>query len=396
MIFRSVRIAAKWLLHRLMPVRYIASKILPLDALALGLGRTPRPTGWTTVTDYFASQPVNDRWLELYPAEDVTYTSLPDTGQYIPDLLRSPPCETVPSAGLALLNDCRYWGHYAGTVIASNDLMIEEFSREVFAVPHNKGFHIAGLPRPESLKGTTAVLTSRGAENNYYHWTVDLLPRIHLLQKYLGDLSSIDWFLINHRSKPYQLECLSDLGVPIEKVIVPSANTHLRLERAIIPSAKLSHGPVSTWTLEFLSSLQTASTELGERIYLSRKGEVGRCVKNEEDVWNLLQSQGYQRVYAEDYTVHQQRGIFKNAQSIVAIHGAGLTNCAWSSPGTKVAELMSPTYIDLSFRRMLSQRQAIHSVILGEGKVSSSTSQLLYRTDSFKVPLEYLKSFLSN
>lgn len=385
---RPARQVAKWVQHRLIPIRKLASRVLPLDVAAVALGRTPRPKGWIKVADYFSGQCADDRWISLYPPETIRYKPLPDLGQELPDFLRCPKDETVPEAGVAILNGCRYWGHYGGTVVSSSELVLEEFSREVFGIEHNRIFHTIGLPKPTTLAGTTAVLTCRDADTNYYHWTVDLLPRIHLLLMHFGTLSSIDWFLINHADSLYQLETLSELGIPHNKIITPNSSTHYILEEAYVPTLKEPKGPVTSWALGFLASLQTDNLEARSKIYVSRRTNAGRTVINEDELHDCLHKLGFQRLYLEDYSVRHQRFLFQNAQQIVAIHGAGLANLASCAPGTSLVEIFPPSYLGMGFRRIATVKDLNHCVVLGRGHVAAKPNDVTKKSDYIEVPVE--------
>ena len=368
-----------------MGLRTTVSAWIPWDLLARARGNHPRPTGSLSLDAYFAGKCLIDRFEIIHTPENIQYPPLPDLGQELPEFFRVMGPEVFPAAGVATFNHCRFWGHYGGTLVAQTEQVIEEFSREVWQIEKNRIFHRAGLPQPVTLKGTTAILTSRGADTNFYHWTIDLLPRILLLKRALGTLEGLDHFLINHRGLRFQLETLEELGIPMGKVISPTAAHHFRLEHALAPTIKEPLGPVPSWMIESCRKMGPYATfNSPKRIFVSRRPESGRNVSNEAELMEMLERSGFERVYLEDHSVRNQRALFEGADQILAIHGAGLANLAWAKPGTQVVEIFTPKLLDLAFRRISAVGQLPYAAILAEGPPASSH---LERSDFYR-PIE--------
>ena len=92
------------------------------------------------------------------------------------------------------------------------------------------------------------------------------------------------------------------------------------------------------------------------RVYVSRRGEL-RSVVNEDEVKAMLEAEGYERVFMEDYPLPQQWSMLVNAEEIVGIHGAGLAGIAFAAakgapvrPRVRVVELYSAGYSNSCFR----------------------------------------------
>lgn len=78
-----------------------------------------------------------------------------------------------------------------------------------------------------------------------------------------------------------------------------------------------------------------------KKIYVSRSHfESGRRFKDTEMVDKFFLDRGYYVVYPEKLTFTEQVAIFKGAELIVGIMGAGLTNILFSPPGSVVVCLM--------------------------------------------------------
>lgn len=200
---------------------------------------------------------------------------------------------------------------------------------------------MAGWLGPVEEVENAAVLWSH-PWMGYYHWIIDVAPKIAMLQEKFG--RNLDgWKLCYPREQTnYEKETLAMLEVPESAVIDTSG---LRAVRA---------GKVALTVLPGWYEVQPAANLLrkrlidqtregaGGRIYVSRKGR-RKCV-NEAEVFGLLAARGFSFVEDKPRSLAEQIGIFRNATLIVAPHGAALTNLLWCEEGTKVIELFGDSY----------------------------------------------------
>jgi capsular polysaccharide biosynthesis protein len=78
------------------------------------------------------------------------------------------------------------------------------------------------------------------------------------------------------------------------------------------------------------------------KIYLSRRQAKMRQVSNEAELIPLLESAGYAIICAEDFSFWEQVLLFAQCQSLISIHGAGLTNLMFMPAQGQVLELILP------------------------------------------------------
>lgn len=76
----------------------------------------------------------------------------------------------------------------------------------------------------------------------------------------------------------------------------------------------------------------------GTRIYISRNDARLRRVRNEKRLQPMLDVLGFERAVLADLSMERQVKLFRQADIVVAPHGAGLAHIAWCKPGTKVIE----------------------------------------------------------
>ncbi len=79
-----------------------------------------------------------------------------------------------------------------------------------------------------------------------------------------------------------------------------------------------------------------------KRFFIDRSGSNARNIVNKTDFYDLLSSFGIESIVLEDYPLTEQIQIFKNAELVVAVHGAGLTNILFCRPDTKIIEILPP------------------------------------------------------
>lgn len=226
----------------------------------------------------------------------------------------------------------------------------------------------------------------------YYHWIIDVAPKIALLQKRYGrDLAG--WSLCYPRENTsYEKETLELLGIPDSAVIDTRRHRFVRTKKValtILPGW-YEIQPAAALLRDRL--IPHAGTGLGERIYVSRAGR-RKCL-NEKEVFALLATRGFVFVDDKPRGLAEQIGLFKNAKVIVAPHGAALTNLLWCEEGTQVVELFGETY-QPPYYRNLSKFRSLEYHKLGtdtieEGHWSEVNSDLTVDLATLESQLDQL------
>lgn len=202
---------------------------------------------------------------------------------------------------------------------------------------------------PRHLAGTAAVITATN-QNCYYHWIFDILPRLKLALEHEAD---IDHIYLQHKL-PFQKETLKILGIDPERIVSTEDESWISADRMIIPCHQIMTGHrhpgwLTDWLREnFLPHEQVAKNR--RRVYISRSIARNRRVKNEEEIFRLLEAHGFEFVHAEKCTFAEQIAMFADAEAIIAPHGAGLSNLVFSAPGTRVIELFPSMTMDCYYR----------------------------------------------
>jgi capsular polysaccharide biosynthesis protein len=216
---------------------------------------------------------------------------------------------------------------------------------------------------PKYRQGTAFLLGATSSDCNYYHWLIDSIPRWKIIQE--ANYSDYDYVLLQESPSRFQDEFLDRLAVPVSKRLHCSKNMVHQFERLVVPSMPVHEWIVPAWSCAWLRSLFPAKNPGPEKIFISRRNAVRRRLSNEADLEKELVAAGFVPVRLEQLSVAQQAELFYSAKCIVASHGAGLANLAFSSTGTSVIEIC-PSQRTPPFYRYLAAAAGVRYVpVLG-------------------------------
>jgi capsular polysaccharide biosynthesis protein len=276
--------------------------------------------------------------------------------------------QDLPSTFAAVIPEGRAVGA-SGAVFAPDGRMLGDLSREFGAPPIAHPALRGPLPPARRLEGTVVVLSAPGSRV-YYHWLLDVLPRVEIARRAGFGGEGTERFLVSGGSLPFQRETLAALGIGPERVLDAADHPHVAAERLVVPSypGRAEHPP--RWACEFLR--RTFAPERRDaapvRLYLSRRDAAGRRVANEPEVERVLRARGFRSVTLGQMPVAEQAALFASAEVVAAPHGSGLANLAFCAPGTRVVEMFAPGYVNPCFWSLASQAGLDYAYLVGEGK----------------------------
>jgi capsular polysaccharide biosynthesis protein len=281
-------------------------------------------------------------------------------------------------------------------VITADDRLLADLSPDILGTRQHRIFTKFKLPRCQRLAGTVAVLTAGEAAANYWHWTYDALPKLHLLARAGFPPEKVDWYLINHTNQPYQLETLMALGLRPEQILQVDARTHIEAERLLVCSPRHSQLQVAGWACAFLRGMlpEENNAHGTRRLYLSRARANFRRLRNEDETFALLREHGFESITCEGMSVREQQQLFREAEAVVGVHGAAFSNLVYCQPGTRVIEIFSPDYVDLSMWAHISHGRLRHAILLGQGVVPPRGIDPVLRTADITVEGAQLRQML--
>jgi hypothetical protein len=194
----------------------------------------------------------------------------------------------------------------------------------------------------EHLSGPVVVLPD--ASYGYFHWLLEHLPIVVRALSHEPDATVI----LSSDQPRFVFEALDLLNVrTIHLARGPLAVDDLMLVAR--PAADdIPWADVEALRAAFLPVQPQISGR--EAIYVSRQGSK-RSLPDEADVETFLEGRGFRIVRCDQLSLREQITVFSGAGSIVAPHGAGLSNLAWSSPH-QVVEIFPRDYFNDCYARL--------------------------------------------
>jgi len=207
------------------------------------------------------------------------------------------------------------------------------------------------------LQGTTMLLGFSPGANCYYHWLLDVLPRLGALQKAGFKLDEVDHFLVRNTNNAFQVETLAALGIRDDRVVHTHKKQHWHCDRLL--QVNMSNGInmkmhrfVPAWLKHAYS---TGSRNLDTdpiKLYVNRPKGVRRGISNEQALLPILEEFGYQIRPMEGLSFADQVKLMSGVDVLLSAHGGALSNMVFCRPGIRVGEVFGhhvyPYYYGLS------------------------------------------------
>lgn len=193
--------------------------------------------------------------------------------------------------------------------------------------------------------GKLVVLSSPGQEN-WYHWLLQVLPRLKIL---VDSGIEYDKIYINNLKFPWQHQSLFHvmklLDIPKDRLFLVDGDAIVQATKLIIPSVPYIPSKLGSifpsWYKQFIHScfLLEKFEQTNRKIYISRSNASLRRVVNENELISFLKDEGFEVVHLEKMSVFDQTKAFCESKVIMGPHGSGFSNLIFSSPGAHVIEI---------------------------------------------------------
>jgi hypothetical protein len=247
-----------------------------------------------------------------------------------------------------------FWAHYAPARLFSNslalldnnfNLMIESaFGR--FYKNDSAWISFVGQPPRKLLGSWTSIISewcplSVQSKCNYYHWLFDALPRLGCLKHFPATTR----ILVPRALPAFAMDSLEMLGLK-KRCLAPDSN-HLLIDDYYYSGIVGMTGCHNPYAIRFLRKSflpHASSANQPTRFFVARRHSA-RGIINNIEVIDFFQRKGWSVVYLESLSFADQIKLFRDAESICALHGAALANLAWCNPKTFIFEIFSHNYL---------------------------------------------------
>jgi hypothetical protein len=333
-----------------------------------------RPVGTFDTTEEYCAQATDPRsdYRTVYPQlvtnlkiPYLLYNALPGCTKYERTVyLESEPAFSVRNnyKVAQIPNGRLYATDDALAVVTAENQLLEDVSCQGPANPggpsENPIFRRHYFNKPQHYSGTVCnLLTGSGSADNYLTWLIDVLPRLHLLQK-AGLLQKVDKFVVPACQHSFQKESLQLLGIEEHQLIVAVSPFHGQADLLLSttpPRGKRSK-VVPQWVVDFLhQSLvqEPADADSSPFIYLESSLS-GVKVQNEPELKALLLRYGFRSLVLGELSLAEKVKIFNSARIIVSASQLELVNLVFCPKGAKVVEIMDSSRVDTFYYNLAS------------------------------------------
>ena len=192
-------------------------------------------------------------------------------------------------------------------------------------------------------------------------------------------------------SKNYKKQTLLDLKISSSSLIDGEEHKHIvcnnliTVDHPIIfnnnPSKSILNIPI--WVIEWLrknyikNNYKKSNNE--KNFFIDRISDVNlstRKIINNEEVKNTLENLGFKSITLSNLNFKKQVKLFKNANFIIGLHGAGFANLVFARQKTKVIEIASKdsgdVILNLAKKCNLNYKRIIEKNLLSSLKFQNS------------------------
>ncbi len=186
------------------------------------------------------------------------------------------------------------------------------------------------------------VLGALTWHKNFYHWLIEILPRLRMLDE--GHVDPTLPIYMPESSPSFVKQSLQLVGLDRRVRWLPDAVYDT--EGLIVPSRlSLSWYPTAVaidWLRHRIlgDSRVGASSSTSRRLYISRRDVADRMPVNDQEVESAMASLGFEIVNFSKMDLAAQIRLTSGARLMVGAHGAGLAHTAFLPEGAGVIELL--------------------------------------------------------
>ena len=192
------------------------------------------------------------------------------------------------------------------------------------------------------------------ANLGYYHWFLDAMGQVLLARREQGNQVKV---LVSSRASRFVREGLRFFGIMDDDLVY--VDGPVVVDKAVMVARNNDLGVIFQDNIDVLRleiEKRCATTVRPFRkIYVSRRLERNRSIRNEDEVERVVRDAGFEVCYFERMPFAEQIKTVSEARVIMGIHGAGLPNIIAGRDGLIVIELLNPTWFNTCFAQLASQ-----------------------------------------
>jgi hypothetical protein len=252
--------------------------------------------------------------------------------------------------------------HSSAGIVAIGDQAILETMGHTEPETHGFRTLARGLAvHPKSVRRLSGSHISllAGAEQNYYHSLLMSLARLGAVpDNYQAAAAGI--LVPQGGARQKEVLALLDL-MPSLAVEAVAHDETLLVETLILPLGVCAESAFHPCVADFFRAISI-------NVAKPPQPTPTHILINETEVRDALVGYGFVPVRPEDMSVADQVRLFRGAETVVAPHGAALTNLGFCRPGTRIIELLPDAFCNWCFRNLAGLLQLDYDCVLGRAR----------------------------
>ncbi len=264
-----------------------------------------------------------------------------------------------------------------GSVITRNGVLLQESCRAILEQKRlPPGFRAVGqqlflAPSGSITTQTQPCLLAKGPWwRNYGHWLLDSAALLALVADTLQEdgIRIVVGRQTEPRMRQRVAETLDMLAPRFPVLEHGDAETMLFSDLCYVtpvsvsPLFKLPHA-IRGLRQKLLGPKPAAKSN--RRIYIAREPGSSRRLVNEPDVQGLCEAHGFEILRPEELSLREQARVFSEAEIVVGVKGAALTNMLFADPGSTLVVLAPNNWAEPFFWDLVGQLGINYVEILG-------------------------------
>lgn len=219
--------------------------------------------------------------------------------------------------------------------------------------------------RTTSPNELVALAYDEWSVENYYHWMIESLPRLALIQMYYPNCMLI----FPQPAKEYIEATVAVMGFNRLLYLNRDKENFLNVSHLVFPELvyyddvkevqseitnKSYEELIVTVRKKLLNHYCPKTVVPKKRTYISRAKQTKRRLVNEEEIKPVLEKYGFEIIYFEDMSFTQQIAIMFETKIFLGLHGANMVNILFMQEGAKVIELMNKDFLNDAYYLLAS------------------------------------------
>ncbi len=247
----------------------------------------------------------------------------------------------------------------------NKNVLVNKAIREEVMPSFNKYLEVRLFNFKSVINEKSAISLRDISDASYFHFYNDFLSKIILLEEY--DLIQDKPLVISKRlyEKKFFKEIL-EMSELKDKNWIIQDKQFIRTENVIYCEAMPYE---KKYFLGILKLLKTPKPDQNskKRIFVTRSEDSGRNILNMSEIKEVCDCYGFEIVDTEKLSIYHQIELFSKARSVIAIHGAGITNIIFRGLAPlSLLEIFSPYMQSVHYYWLASIFNHEYDAIIGE------------------------------